>query len=168
VEAHNACGYRPARTRSKHSGVRDQCPLSGLWVISAQSDPGLKFGFVRSCPQADKGGCGRIVRFVPKADKHGWFESSCNRDSGKRNPGRTRPFPRCAGQSRSAAVASRLAYLCNVLAVSDFVVIIFKTEQHVSIFETVTFVAEGFNPELSGRLKCLHTWSAYDCCLLST
>ena len=32
------------------------------------NSPGPKFGFVRSCPKADKRWCGWIVRFVPIAD----------------------------------------------------------------------------------------------------
>ncbi|MGB8428403.1 MAG: hypothetical protein WCE72_01155, partial [Pseudolabrys sp.] len=45
--------------------------------------------------------------------------------------------------------------------------VIFQAKQHVSIFEALVFIAESFNLECSGGLKCLHTRPAYDCCLVA-
>ena len=45
--------------------------------------------------------------------------------------------------------------------------VIFQAKQHVSIFEALVFIAESFNLECSGSLKCLHTRTAYNCCLVA-
>jgi len=41
----------------------------------------------------------------------------------------------------------------------------FKTKQHVTVFDSVMFVAEGFELKCSSSLKRLHTLSMYDGCL---
>ena len=42
--------------------------------------------------------------------------------------------------------------------------LLFKTKQHVSILDTVIFVAEGLRLKFPSGLKCLHAGSMYDSC----
>ena len=42
--------------------------------------------------------------------------------------------------------------------------LLFETQQHVSILDTVIFVAEGFKLKFSSGLKCLYAGSMYDSC----